>query len=210
MPVKTFRAHTLARACLLTAATLLVAGCGANAQRGAAEGGATGAVAGAVGGMVSALIFGGNIAEGGARGAVYGGATGATVGAMAGARVDSAEKARREAEQRQKLKVLEQELGPDAYNGIVALTECKYGVAIANAREARKSDNREYALAGIWVETLTEMDRDNADASAALFETLASEDKSIETTSQAETRADAALERLHDLRAEYGLPARCP
>ncbi|MEO1201298.1 MAG: hypothetical protein AAFX10_01235, partial [Pseudomonadota bacterium] len=160
---------------LLAGATLALAGCGANAQRGAAEGGATGAVAGAVGGMVTALVFGGNIAEAGARGAVAGGATGATVGAMAGSKRDSAEKARREAERQQKLKVLEQDLGPDAYNGIVALTECKYGVAIANAQEARTSSNKEYALAGVWVETLAEMDRDNEQAAAELFETLASQ-----------------------------------
>lgn len=210
MPTMTDLRSASHNACLLAAATILLAGCGANAQRGAAEGGATGAVAGAVGGMVTALVFGGNIAEAGARGAVYGGATGATVGAMAGSKADSAEKARREAERKQKLQVLEQDLGPDAYNGIVALTECKYGVAIANAQEARNSKNREYALAGIWVETLAEMDRDNQEASAELFETLASEDKSITSASIAETRAEAALGRLHDLRSEYGLPAECP
>ena len=199
-----------ASACLLVASALIITGCGTNAKRGAAEGGATGAVAGAVGGMVSALVFGGNIAEAGARGAVYGGATGATVGAMSGAKVDSAEKARRDAERKRKLDVLEQDLGPDAYNGVVALAECKYGVAIANAEEARQSKNREYALAGIWVETLAEMDRENDAAAETLFETLAAEDKSVGTSSDAEVRADEALKRLRELRVEYGLAPTCP
>lgn len=202
--------RTAERVGLLLIIATFVAACGANAKRGAAEGGATGAVAGAVGGMVSALVFGGNVAEAGARGAVYGGATGATVGAMSGAKVDSAEKARRDAERDAKLDVLRRELGPDAYNGVVALTECKYGVAVANAREARGSSNREYALAGIWVETLAEMDQENDAAAEALFGTLVSEDKSVATEAEAEDRAEQALKRLGELRVEYGLPAACP
>jgi len=210
MPETMKSASTAGRACLLLVVASIVAACGANAQRGAAEGGATGAVAGAVGGMVSALVFGGNVAEAGARGAVYGGATGATVGAMAGAKADSAEKARRDAEREAKLDVLRRELGPDAYNGVIALTECKYGVAVANAREARGSSNREHALAGIWVETLAELDQDNDAAAKELFGTLVSEDKSVATEAEAEERAEQALKRLGELRVDYGLPATCP
>jgi hypothetical protein len=199
----------LARLGVLFVAAVLTAGCGANAQRGAAEGGATGAVAGAVGGMVSALVFGGNVAEAGARGAVYGGATGATVGAMAGAKADSAEAARREAERKAKLDVLRNELGPDAFNGITALAECKYGVAIANAREAQGSRNRDHKLAGLWVEALAEMEQGNTAAVDTLFETIIAEDRRIGSVEDAESEADKALENLAAFRSEYGMNGKC-
>ena len=59
---------------VFTASITVTAGCASDsyAAKGAGEGATTGAVAGAVGGMVTALVFGGNVAEAGARGAVYG------------------------------------------------------------------------------------------------------------------------------------------
>jgi hypothetical protein len=201
--------RALARLSVLFLTAALVAGCGANAQRGAAEGGATGAVAGAVGAMVGALVFGGNVAEAGARGAVVGGASGATVGAMRGSQRDSAEAARREAERAAKLDVLKNDLGPDAYNGIIALAECKFGVAIANAREAQSSRNRDHALAGYWVEILTEQEQGNAAAADALLETVVEKDRRIDDIHAARSELDLAIDNLALFREEYGRNGKC-
>ena len=62
----------VATAAALTCFAMLANGCASDsyAAQGAAKGGSTGALAGAAGGMVTALIFGGNVGEAAARGAV--------------------------------------------------------------------------------------------------------------------------------------------
>ncbi len=71
-------------------ASLIVVACssGSEASKGAKQGAGVGALAGAVGGMATALVFGGNVADAGARGAVAGGSSGAVVGGMSGAQRD--------------------------------------------------------------------------------------------------------------------------
>ena len=185
------------------------AGCGSNAQKGAAEGAATGAMAGAVGGMFTALVFGGNVAEAGARGAVYGGSSGAVVGGISGSRADQAEAAQKQAEREAELKKLRDKLGTDAFNGLVALGECKHDIAIANAREAAKSDNKDFSLAGIWVEALTEADRQHEAEARALFPELVSRDRKIKTDADAQAYLSKLLDQLHEVRVAYDKPAVC-
>ncbi len=67
-------------------------------------------------------------------------------------------------------------IGPDAYNGLVALAECKHDIAIANAREAAKSGNKDFALAGTWVEVLTEADRQRDAQAQSLFPEIVTRD----------------------------------
>jgi hypothetical protein len=186
-------------------------GCASNsyAAKGAGEGATTGAVAGAVGGMVTALVFGGNVAEAGARGAVYGGTTGAVVGGMSGAKADQAVATQKQAEREAELERLRNRIGPDAYNGVVALAGCKHEVAIANAREAAKSKNSDYALAGIWVVALTEADRQNELEARAMFPDIVKLDRDIKTEADAEARMREALDELGNIRVEYDLPAIC-
>jgi hypothetical protein len=188
-----------------------IAGCASDsyAAKGAGKGATTGALAGAVGGMATALIFGGNVGEAAARGAVYGGASGAVVGGMAGADVDKQVAAQEQAERDKEIAKFRDEIGADAFNGFVALAECKHDIAIANAREARKSRNRDYSLAGLWIEVLTEADRKNPDAASELFPELVSSDKEIKTVSDAELRTDNALLQLGEIRVEYDLPKDC-
>ena len=180
-----------------------------HAAKGAGKGATTGALAGAVGGMATALIFGGNVGEAAARGAVYGGASGAVVGGMAGADVDKQVAAQEQAERDKEIAKFRDEIGADAFNGFVALAECKHDIAIANAREARKSRNRDYSLAGLWIEVLTEADRKNPDAASELFPELVSSDKEIKTVSDAESRTTNALQQLGEIRVEYDLPKDC-
>ncbi len=90
-------------ACLgLLALTLSVAGCSTESRQGAASGAVSGAAIGAVGGMVTALVFGGDVGDAAARGAVWGGSTGAVSGGIQGAKVAdknrAAEERKKEAE----------------------------------------------------------------------------------------------------------------
>ena len=196
---------------LLTAGVTLGTGCASDsyAAKGAAQGGTSGAVAGALGGMVTALVFGGDIAEAGARGAVYGGTTGAVVGGMSGAQTDKAVAAQEQAARDAELERFKAEIGTDAFNGVVALAECKHDIAIANAREAAKSNKPDYALAGVWVEALTEADRQREQEARALLPDIVERDRDIKTEAEAEARMYEALDGLRDIRVEYNLPVNC-
>ena len=196
---------------LLTAGVTLSTGCASDsyAAKGAAQGGTSGAVAGALGGMVTALVFGGDIAEAGARGAVYGGTTGAVVGGMSGAQADKAVAAQEQAARDAELERFKAEIGTDAFNGVVALAECKHDIAIANAREAAKSNKPDYALAGVWVEALTEADRQREQEARALLPDIVERDRDIKTEAEAEARMYEALDGLRDIRVEYNLPVNC-
>ena len=196
---------------LLTAGVTLGTGCASDsyAAKGAAQGATSGAVAGALGGMVTALVFGGDIAEAGARGAVYGGTTGAVVGGMSGAQTDKAVAAQEQAARDAELERFKAEIGTDAFNGVVALAECKHDIAIANAREAAKSNKPDYALAGVWVEALTEADRQREQEARALLPDIVERDRDIKTEAEAEARMYEALDGLRDIRVEYNLPVNC-
>lgn len=194
---------------LILAIVMTATGCGANAQRGAAEGAATGAMAGAVGGMFTAWVFGGDVARAGARGAAYGGSSGAVVGGMAGSRVDDAQAAQKQARQDAQISKFREEIGTDAFNGLLALGECKHEVALANAREAAKSGNKTFVMAGVWVEVLTEADRNRTGAVSALYPRLVSLDRDVKTEADAQVQTTELLRRLHEIRVEYGLPAVC-
>ncbi len=188
-----------------------ISGCAtdSNAAKGAGKGATTGALAGAVGGMATALIFGGNVGEAAARGAVYGGASGAVVGGMSGASVDKEVAAQKQVERDKEIARFRDEIGDDAFNGFVALAECKHDIAIANAHEARKSRNRDHSLAGLWIEVLTEADRQNSDGASALFPELVSNDKDIKTVGDAELQTSDALLKIGELRVEYDRPKDC-
>jgi flagellar hook-basal body complex protein FliE len=196
---------------LVTAAMLCVSGCASDshAAKGAAQGGGTGALAGAVGAAATALIFGGNVGEAAARGAVYGGASGAVVGGISGAERDKQVAAQERAEYERRVQEFRDEIGTDAFNGFVALTECKHEVALANAREAQKSSNRDFALAGLWVEVLTEADRQQTDAATALLPAIVEQDREISDTTVAQARLDTALGEIGEIRNRYELAPSC-
>jgi hypothetical protein len=179
--------------------------CSSHSGKMAGQGAATGATAGAVGGLVSALVFGGDPVDAAARGAVYGGSTGAVAGAMAGARADKAEEQRQDAQ----LEQLKKDIGDDAYSGLEALAECKHEVALGYARTAAKSDNKDYALAGLWLEVLTYGDNRQEGKARALFPDLVAKDAKISSEAQAEETMRKALQSLMDIRAEYNLPKVC-
>ena len=197
---------------LLTLA-MLNSGCAKDsyAAKGAAEGAKTGAIAGAVGGMVTSMIFGGNVLEAGARAAVFGASSGAVVGGMAGSSVDKQTSAppAAPADPQNELAQMRDDLGVDAYNGVVALSDCKHDVAIANAREARKSGDPDYELAGLWIEALAEADRQQEPTARALYPEIVARDDRLSSNSEAEARLREGLSDLGEIRESFGMPAVC-
>ena len=205
------RAPFLACVVVATTVMLCVSGCASDsyAAKGASKGAGTGAVAGAVGAAATALIFGGNVGEAAARGAVYGGTSGAVVGGMSGAEADRQVAAQEQADYERRVQEFRDQIGTDAFNGFVALAECKHEIALANAREAQKSRNRDFALAGLWVEALTEADRGQAEAATAMLPAIVDQDGDIKEVAGAQARLDEALTGIGEIRKRYDLPVSC-
>jgi len=194
----------------LAALATLATGCASDsyAAKGAARGAGSGALAGAVGAAATALIFGGDVGDAAARGAVYGGTTGAVMGGMAGADADRRVAAEQRAAREREVQGFRAEIGDDAFNGFVALAECKHGVAMANAREAQKSTKRDFALSGLWVEALAEAEQ-NGSAPDALLAEIAEKDREVSSPADASARLDEALVRMGEIRREFDLATNC-
>ena len=185
----------------------LIIACGGQTGKRAAQGAAGGAIAGAAGGVVSALIFGGDVGDAAARGAAWGASTGAVSGAIAGSHEDRAQKKR---QQEDAVKKLKQSLGEDAYAGLAALAQCKHPVAMAYAETAQTSGNKEYALAGLWLEAITLADKGTPDQAQGLFPAIIKADPEASSTTEAEQRMQKALQGLASIRNQHKLPQTCP
>jgi len=164
-----------------------------------------GAVVGAAGGMFSALVLGGDVVVAAARGAVWGAGTGAASGAMIGAKENQVKKDQQAAA----IEKLKSTLGEDAFNGLAALAKCKHETALGYARTAANLDDKNHALAGLWIEVLTYADSREEDQARALFSELVAKDSRISSEAQAEESMRKALQKLMDIRGEFNLPRIC-
>lgn len=184
-----------------------LSGCASDsyAAKGATKGATTGAVSGAVGGIFTALVFGGDPAEAAARGAVYGGAVGGTAGAIAGSEADRQVKQQHDAQ----LAKLRQQIGDETFRGLEALADCRHNVSLRQASKAQKSENPNYALAGLWLEVLSYADQKDETKARSLFPTLVEKDWDIKYEAQAEEAMRKGLNSLMDIREEYKLPRVC-
>jgi len=191
---------------LMLCGLISLAGCSQKSRQGAGQGAAIGGAAGAVGGIVSALVFGGDVGEAAARGAVWAASSGAVTGGIAGAQANSAEEQKAKAA---RTKSLQKELGDDAYNGLVALAECKYEVALGYARSSALSKNNHYALAGLWLEVLTEAERKQAEKARALFPEIIERDEKITTEQEVEAFMKEAKAKLQTVRDDFDLKGSC-
>lgn len=191
---------------LVLICVMIFTGCSQKSMQGAGKGAAVGGAAGAVGGIVSALVFGGDVGEAAARGAVWAASTGAVTGGIAGAQADNAQKTKEKAAREADLK---KELGDDAYSGLVALAECKHEVALGYARSSSKSKNKDYALAGLWLEVLTEADRQQPEKARLLFPELIKQDAKVNTDEDAEGIMVGAKAKLQEVRNDHNLKASC-
>jgi hypothetical protein len=200
------------RAALVIMVCAVMGACssGSEASKGAKQGATTGAIAGAVGGMATALVFGGNVADAGARGAVAGGSSGAVVGGMSGSQRDKQKKEQQAAQQDATLAELKKKIGDDAFDGMVALTKCNYAVANANADVSMRSGNANYALAGLWIKVLSSADQRNESEARARFPEIIDQDKKIKSEAEAEQAMRETLQQLMDIRVANNLPKVCP
>ena len=193
------------RKIVLVGVLILMAACSGKTGEYAGRGAGSGALAGAVGGLFGSLVFGGDPIEGAARGAVIGTAAGATAGAISGAEAD-----RRIAEQQQaELDALRRQIGDDSFEGLVALAECRHDVALSQAAKAAQSDNQDFALAGLWLETITYTDSRREAEARALYPTLIERDPEINSADQAELAVRNFIQELGSARTENDLPRVC-
>ena len=90
-----------------------------------------------------------------------------------------------------------------------ALADCKHDVALGYARTAKKSENQDHALAGLWLEVLTYGDSRQEGKARALFPNLIAKDQKIRSEAQAEETMRKALLALMDVREQYNMPRVC-
>ncbi len=196
-----------AGASLVFAVALLLGACSSTSVERGAEGAVTGAAAGAVGSMFAAAIFGGDIGEAAARGAAWGAGAGAVTGAVQGSAEDARRKEQEAARARRKeqeaLARLREEIGPDTFSGLEALTYGKHEVALAYASTAQRSGQPDYELAAHWLEALVYKDQGDAAAVADRLPGLAERDPQVATIDDAAKLLDALTGELAEIRARY-------
>jgi hypothetical protein len=198
----------IARAANILLIALLVTGC-ARGGEGAMKGAAGGALAGAASGLVSALVWGGDPGEYMARGATAGATIGAIGGAVEGSARARAEQDHETAKEQQEIEQIRRDIGNDAFDGVVALAECRHEVAVANGRVAARSTNSNYALAGLWVQALTFEDQGDRAGLDAIEPEIIRWDRSIDDAQQFRQELDAGYGELVQIRKEHSLPPGC-
>lgn len=185
--------------CLATAA------CSERTTNSAVSGAARGSFSGAVGGFFSALVFGGDVANATARGAVYGASVGGTLGAISGSMADDKAAKRREAKEDR----IKKKIGNDAFAGLAALAACKHSEALSKAQTAQQSATPDFALAGLWLEILTLADERQEATARSRFPAIINADPKIANANAAEAKMREGLEQLREIRKEYKLPVTC-
>jgi len=186
------------------AGLLILTACGPQAAKQAGRGAAVGGIGGAAASTVSALIWGGNVGEAAARGAVWGATSGAVSGAIVGSQQDQriSEQQRAKAE-----KQLREKLGEDGFAGLTALAKCKHKVAISYAQSAQDGSNDTFVLTGLWLEAISYLDQGDTVRAEALYPAIIDADDSCNTTADVTDHAEEALQGLRNIRKEHKLPA---
>jgi outer membrane lipoprotein SlyB len=193
----------------LTVLLLVLTACSSSSLEGAGKGALGGAAAGAVGGMISAAIFGGDVGNAAARGAAWGASVGAVSGAVQGSSADSAKKQRAASQEQARVSAeiaeIRRQLGEDAFTSLERLVDGKHEVALAYARTAQRSQNEDYALAGLWLEAIAYYDAGQERKAEALIPRLIEAEPTLNT--EADTRV--ILVDLHDglleIREAFGI-----
>jgi hypothetical protein len=173
------------------------------------KGAAGGAVAGAASGLISAIVWGGDPGEHMARGATAGATVGAIGGAIEGSSKARAEKDYQAAQEQRELEMFRRDIGDDAFDAVVALVDCKHGVALANAKVAAESMNSNHALAGLWVQALSFADQGDAAALDQMTPEIIHWDRQIANKTQFDSELKNVHNDLVDIRIEYHLPRTC-
>jgi hypothetical protein len=192
--------------CIIAAASVGCAGAGEGAIRGAGSG----ALAGAASGLLTSLVWGGDPGYHMARGATAGATIGAIGGAVQGSAQASQDRARDDAQLQQDIEHFRRDIGNDAFDGVVALVECKYEVAMANARVAAQSKNSNHALAGLWLEALAYTDQNDTASIQNVIPEIVRWDRGADNAQQVDEQLRLTYSELLDIRGEFQLPRSCP
>jgi hypothetical protein len=183
----------------LLLSTLLLGACaGTNTSEGAKRGASSGAIGGAVGGLVSSLIFGGDALGAAVSGAAIGAASGAAVGAASGASVDKKQEQRYAAE-----------FGEANYNGFLALAACDYPKALTLAAEGQQYKDRNYSVAGLWLETLAYADQNDYEKAATLYPALEKNDPALLDRNDTQIKLKDSVRKLRSIRVDQGRAPQC-
>ena len=195
-------------------AAAIANGCASDSSAGKAAGqGATmGMVGGAVAGAVSSLLWGGNVVEGAAKGAVVGAASGAAVGGVSGAMADSAakEKAAKPPAADARQAELRKRIGDRNYATTLLLTQCRHQDAIASAQDTLSAtkDKNERAYAMLIQSIAAEESGDKALANS-LYPKIVQEDASRGGVDKARADALEGVMKVQATRREHGLSPLC-
>lgn len=225
-----FGGRFFSRGLALSLAGLLIllvlgGGCGPHATRGAAGGAAIGAASAALGTLVVGLVFNDrNLAERVGRSAVYGATTGATAGALAGAARD--EQIRRMAREREMAAAKKAEskeaqapmseaeilkaVGRKNFEALAALSDCRFDAAVAKAKEASASLNRDYREASLWIQAIAAVESGDSAAVDRIYPELVKFDPELGQPEKADAALAEALQLLHEDRKAQGRPPQCP
>lgn len=113
------------------------------------------------------------------------------------------------AREQQDIDRIRREIGSDAFDGVVALAECRHEVAIANARVAARSTNSNHALAGLWVQALAFEDKGDTASLDEIEPEIIRWDRGVKDTQQFRQELDAGHRELIQIREEHSLPPSC-
>ena len=177
-----------------------------------AEGVVGGAAAGAVAGMVAATIFGGNVGTGAAVGAAVGGvAGGAHATATAPPRQPDGPSVPGDPPEVTEayLERLRSEVGPSAWAGLEALAECRHDEALTWGDAAQHTENRDHALAGLWLKAIAYEDSGRETEARAMLREIVEQDPRLSEEATAERRLGDSVLALRDIRVAYGQPDVC-
>jgi len=82
-------------------------------------------------------------------------------------------------------------------------------VAAANAKLAKQSTKKNYTLAGVWIEVLSDADQRREGEARARFPELIRMDRNLKTDADAEAAMREGLQTLTKARQDNGLPPVC-
>ena len=144
-----------------------------------------------------------------ARGAQAGATVGAIGGAIEGSGRESAKKDYQAQKDQRELQQIRRDIGDSAFDGVVALVDCKHGVAVENAKVAAQSTNSNHALAGLWLQALSHADRDGESGLDEMSAEIIRWDRQVPNRAQFDSELWKAHNELLDIRSENKLPRTC-
>jgi hypothetical protein len=186
----------------------------------AAEGAKSGAVGGAVAGAVLG-IFTGNVVGSAVAGAAASAAAGAAVGGLTPkqpaqgaapppAQAPAANPARTDPKLAERQQALEAKIGPANFDAARMLALCRHDSAAELARNAyNTADTQERRGYALMIEAVSDEEKGNTAAAAAIYPKLVEVHPQFSSTDQARSAALSGVLKVQQVRKDYGLSPTC-